>query len=189
MAEQGHLSKPPIIEAVLDLRVRRREGLTVEVFAHLEDEVGSAYTEKKVRNAIEAKVEVGGSASAGTHQSLSSHTDAFRYEAEAGDTAQIAQFRLDGFAYNIVGLYTNWEAVIKEAIRLWDIYQSVAEPLSLVRIGARFINRFTDFSSPYTPSTYLASPIPVPAEAKGRTEGFYTSVSQMYPEYSGIHSH
>lgn len=53
----------------------------------------------------------------------------------------IAQFRLNGFTFNRLKPYENWQSFSSEAKMLWKIYKAKACPLAITRIAVRYINR------------------------------------------------
>lgn len=57
------------------------------------------------------------------------------------DEKRIMQARLDGFTFNQLKPYENWNLFITEAKRLWSHYREVVKPISINRIAIRFINR------------------------------------------------
>jgi uncharacterized protein (TIGR04255 family) len=66
------------------------------------------------------------------------------------------QARLDGFTFNMLPPYTNWEEFSSTALELWDIYDKALKPKNIIRIAVRFINKifipfpFKDFDDYFT---------------------------------------
>ncbi len=54
---------------------------------------------------------------------------------------KIFQARLNGFTFNKLFPYQTWDAFKDEARELWELYTSVAKPLSITRIALRYINK------------------------------------------------
>jgi uncharacterized protein (TIGR04255 family) len=52
----------------------------------------------------------------------------------------VAQFTRNGLVFSRLAPYENWDQFEAEALRLWQVYQEVAEPSEIQRIGVRFIN-------------------------------------------------
>lgn len=63
---------------------------------------------------------------------------------ESPDKSKVVQFRLDGFGFSLVRSYSTWERLVDKAFHYWNIYTEYARPVSIVRIGTRFINRFPE---------------------------------------------
>lgn len=57
------------------------------------------------------------------------------------DERNIVQFRTDGFTFNRLPPYTSWEEVFPEAMELFGEYCRVADPIRVVRLAARYVNR------------------------------------------------
>jgi uncharacterized protein (TIGR04255 family) len=51
------------------------------------------------------------------------------------------QFRLDGFSFNMLRPYSNWDDFSALAFQNLQKYLALAKPLAITRIGLRFINR------------------------------------------------
>ena len=54
---------------------------------------------------------------------------------------KIVQARLDGFTFNKLKPYENWELFSSEAKRLWSIFCQVANPIKITRVALRYINK------------------------------------------------
>lgn len=135
-----HLSKAPILEGLVDLRVRLPEGFPVERLAEFTPEIANAYpkleTQYLIAGGLHFSPEGGvtpdpGSSSIRGYRRLSS------------DGRNIVQFRADGFAFSRLAPYETWERMYTEAMRLWDAYVEVAGPLGVTRLATRFVNKFT----------------------------------------------
>ena len=57
MAEYSVLSKAPIVEAVIDFRVKVREDLTLEQLDAIFDSISNQYPDKKTRHKWEGEFE------------------------------------------------------------------------------------------------------------------------------------
>lgn len=53
----------------------------------------------------------------------------------------IAQFNRDGFAFSRLEPYDNWQSFFQEGKSLWSVFKDIASPITIERIGLRFINR------------------------------------------------
>ncbi len=62
-----------------------------------------------------------------------------RYRSD--DEKYVVAFNRDGFVFSRVGSYETWEQFSAEALRVWKVYESIAKPSDVHRIGLRFINR------------------------------------------------
>lgn len=91
------------------------------------------------------------------------HWHGFRFESE--NKKYIAQFTRDGFGFSRIAPYETWEIFEKEALRLWKVYEKLAEPSRIERMGVRFINRIT-IDAPGQLNEYLTVPLRSPEELK-----------------------
>lgn len=54
---------------------------------------------------------------------------------------QVARFERDGFSFARLRPYQRWEKFESEALRLWKIHCTIAQPTDIQRVGLRFINK------------------------------------------------
>jgi len=54
---------------------------------------------------------------------------------------KVVQARLDGFTFNKLKPYEQWEIFRDEARNLWNVYYKIAKPVRVTRIALRYINR------------------------------------------------
>ncbi len=130
-------SRPPITEAIIDLRVEPRKDLTLTELERCWAGQESAYPRKGVLKRAVGQIQIGGSE--GFSHSGSSAEIGFIFT--SADAKQLFQVHLDGFTTNRLGSYPGWNAVRDEARRLWNVYRECARPHKVVRIAVRYINR------------------------------------------------
>jgi len=93
-----------------------------------------------------------------------------------GDGSRQFQARLDGFTYNMLSPYTQWEDFSLNALQLWNIYEAVLRPTAITRIALRYINRimlpipFRDFDD------YFTSMPSIPKNLPQTFSGFFTQI-------------
>jgi uncharacterized protein (TIGR04255 family) len=150
-----HLRNAPIVEAVIDFRVLRREGVAPDGFARLQSAIGPQYSQATLMQSVEAQFVL--SQEKAPSSSAVAAPLGWQYRADS----MVAQFRVDGFTFSKLERYTTWNEVFSEALRLWAIYIKVAEPAEVVRIAVRYINRL-QIPVPAQISDYLVAPPIVP---------------------------
>ena len=158
--EYPHLTKAPIVEAVIDLRVNLPAEFKLDAFHPLRSKLSNDYPGFEEQQIIEQmiKQEAGRAAEVSTRLS---GTHGHRLISKDGKN--IVQFRRDGFTFSRLTPYTKWEDVFAETWRLWGMYAEAAKPIEVVRIAVRYINRMS-FPLPFSnPAEYLKAP-PVTAE-------------------------
>src|SRR5689334_8712067 len=119
----------PITEAVIDLRVKLSPGVTLASLENLHNSVKARYPGKKKRLHVHGEFSAGDQLGAAARQ----ETMGFAFESESGK--EIFQARLDGFTFSRLRPYGNWPELRDEAQRLWSIYRSAADPVSITRVA------------------------------------------------------
>lgn len=136
MVEPRKLANPPIVEALVDFQVTLPDGFDPESLARLGSEL-SEYPDAEPRRLVESFVKIQKhSAESRTRQGL--HGYWFR----SNDKSRLVQCRTDGFTFNRLRPYDDWETLSSEAFRAWDRYVSFVQPLRVTRVALRYINRF-----------------------------------------------
>lgn len=171
MAEYPILKNAPIAEALIDIRVKIKEGLGIEQLEAIHSLISEKYPEKKKQHRWESKFEF----KEGESPISTAIDTAFGYSFSSVDGKQIFQAKLDGFTFNRLKPYETWEVFRDEARKLWKIYTETTAP-EIIRVAARYINRIeiplpiNDFSEYLT-----AAPI-IPEGMPQEVGSFFTRV-------------
>ncbi len=161
MARPQHLTKAPIIEALIDLRVQRPVGTTVAELKSLHEKFKGEYPAVTERRRWEGRFEVKDGA---PQPPVSADLGVSGFLFRSNDGKHVAQFQLDGFTFSRLAPYIDWEHFRNEARRLWDIFVSLPSRPHVTRVSARFVN-VLDFPLPVgAPEEYLTGLPPAPAE-------------------------
>jgi uncharacterized protein (TIGR04255 family) len=166
---RAHLRNAPIVEAVIDFRVLRREGLVADAFAGLDRSIGDAYRQGSLMQSIEARFGI-------EQERLTGPTtvkSAVGWQYRAGSS--VVQFRVNGFTFSKLEPYTTWEEVFGEAFRLWQVYVQKAQPLEVSRVAVRYINRLR-VPGPADLRQYLESPPVLPPPIPQTLRAFLSRV-------------
>ncbi len=158
--EYPHLSKAPIVEAVIDFRVKLPSDFKLDAFQPLRTQLAKGYPGFEEQQIVQQmiKQEPGSAAEVSTRFS-----GIHGYRLLSTDGKNVVQLRRDGFTFSRLNPYTNWDEVFAEAWRLWVLYVEASEPLEVSRIAVRYINRML-FPLPFSnPEEYLKAP-PMTAE-------------------------
>jgi len=170
MAKQRHLPRAPVTEALIDVRVSNREGLT---FAALQTAIGAldfGYYLKTpiVHGTLAIKVAPGGL------PQTDAESAQIGLRLHSPDEKYVAQFTLQGFTLSRLPQYENWENLLAETQRLWSIYLERIGPTRVMRIATRYIN---DLKLPLQPGmsyeTYLQKFMDIPDEVPQAVESFF----------------
>jgi uncharacterized protein (TIGR04255 family) len=137
LPEIQHLRNAPIVEALIDVRVEVRPGFRGEEFRAVGGRLAADYPKIEERAGVTLQLAFGGPQPT---QQVQQHglSGVFLHSA---DGKNVAQFRTDGFTLNRLEPYTSWDELLPEALRLFEIYVSVAKPRLVTRVATRYINR------------------------------------------------
>jgi uncharacterized protein (TIGR04255 family) len=169
MAKPRHLEHAPITEALIDIKVTPRDGLT---FTGLQKAIGAADSSYYVKNPISEGTFALTLAPEGNPQTTADSAQV-GLRLHSADEKYVAQFRLAGFTLSRLPPYEKWENLIDETRRLWAIYVESLAPTRVVRVATRFIN---NLQLPLEPGAsfqlYVNKLIDVPDEAPQAVEAF-----------------
>lgn len=128
---------PPITEAIFDIRIDKLGVPDLEKLAQVHNDLKEDYPKKAERINYVGSFELNPK----EQKVREARADIIGYTFSKEDSSRQAQFRLDGFSYNVLPPYNVWEEHFEEFYRLWKIYNSRFQPHSIIRIATRFINR------------------------------------------------
>lgn len=161
--EFEHLSNAPIVEAVIEIRATSTTQLEEsEVRSQVETGLaGYAF--------LDSRREYRGELRITPKEALKQEVHDLGWKGlrfQSTDKKHIAQFNRDGFAFSWLRPYGTWQELLDESLRLWGLYESIAHPREIQRIGLRFINRiglpdlrFEEYiCPPPSPSGHLGLP-------------------------------
>jgi uncharacterized protein (TIGR04255 family) len=88
----------------------------------------------------------------------------------------VVQFTQTGVVFSRLEPYEQWESFKDEALKFWDIFLELAEPISIQQMGVRYINRIS-LQDGETPETYLKqTPSAQAALGLQKTSFFYQDI-------------
>ncbi len=159
MADQRHLKKAPITEAIIDFRVQLPGDFDVSVFKKLHGSLQRDYPKIEERKQSDYAFSFRPGQAA---KSVAFKEDIQGYFFRSDDKKKIAQFRRDGFTFNRLKPYTSWKDVFEEASRLWNIYLETVPQQEITRIATRYVNKL-HLPGPHVAfSEYFSKPPDVP---------------------------
>src|SRR5438445_7655322 len=159
MAQIRHLNQAPIVEAVVDIRVKTRADFAFETVASVHEQLLPDYKRKEEMSVTEFYLDQAlGKVIEQRRQDLGKQ--GFRFI--TADGIQIVQFRRDGFTFSRLAPYTRWEEVFDEASRLWKIYTGTVPCEEVARVAVRYINRLLLPAVQRKLSEFLTALPPVP---------------------------
>src|SRR5712691_11459143 len=174
MAVPRPLRRPPITEALIDLRIASDPAITRERLEAVGADIRSDYPRMEARHEMRAELRV---QEGGTVVPSAEDLGFYGLIFKTDDQRRIAQFRRDGFTLNQLAPYTNAEILITEAMRLWALYRAAVEPSAIVRVAFRHIN---NLPLPYAQGDdfrrFLTAPPDVPDEAPQSVSSFLSRI-------------
>jgi len=128
----------PITEAVLDIGAELPKETELKSLEILYDSIKKRFPEKQEQRFIKTGIKlIKGETSPALDTSSGMRGYLFRSQKEN----KVTQSRLDGFTFNKLKPYENWDIFRSEARELWNLYCKIANPVKVVRIALRYINR------------------------------------------------
>jgi len=155
------LSKAPITEALIDIRVKVRDELKIEQVYSIYNFISKGYPNKKERHQWGGSLEF----KKGKPPTSIASEIIDGYIFISGDNKQIFQARLDGFTFSRLKPYETWENLRDEAYRLWQKYREITSP-EITRVALRYINKMElplhlrDFSDYLTAAPIVPEGLP-----------------------------
>jgi uncharacterized protein (TIGR04255 family) len=178
MVTSTHLEKAPIVEALIDIRVKLPSEVDIIKLESMGGLISRQYPKKKKRIRFEGKIDFK-EGKLPEHEDTS-QIDGYIYASE--DERYIVQTRLDGFTVSRLKPYETWENLRDEAYRLWEIYVKTVSPEIITRVALRYINRLELPLSMGDLDEYLTSPPIIPKNLPQEICSFLTRV--VIPEES-----
>jgi uncharacterized protein (TIGR04255 family) len=179
MATIQRYSRPPITEAIIDLRVEKAEGLTLAQLEKCHEGEEKAYPTKGTLTLASAQLTLGGQAEAFSHAAANSQIGFLCKNADGG---QIFQVSFAGFTVNWLAPYPGWKVLQDEAHRLWNIYRERTRPRKVTRIAVRYINRFDFPGTGVELKEYLLTSPEVSPQLPQHLAGFLMQLAIPQPE-------
>lgn len=169
MATQQHLSKAPITEALIDLRVTlpKHTGM-LEHLAGLKEKLHEQYPDKKNIEQFMYHFEIG-------PPQIDRRTSTqlgFRFANT--DSNQVIQATLNGFTFSRLPPYLEWSKLLEETQRVWRIYSDHVRPENITRVATRYINKLILPGPPVDFEHYL-SYVPIVPKVLPQTVAEFSS--------------
>lgn len=164
MARVQPLARAPIVEALVDFRIQAGMDFSVERLEKSLEDRDFGY--QKQGPILRSRF--GFVVNSQTAQVAAPPPEAaiIGVRLRSADTKYVAQFTTEGFTLSRLEPYESWEALMKEAQRIWSEYQACVATVRIRRAATRFINNLR-----------------LPLKVGDRFERFLTGLPNMPPEY------
>lgn len=171
MVVPRHLSKAPIVEAIIHLRVKLPPDIDHTKLLSLHDMIKDQYPNHKTHRVGTFKIELPDGELA---KSAVEDEGIVGYRFTSKDEKKIVQFNLNDFVFSQLYPYENWEKARDEAKRLWTIFADAVSPETIKRVALRYINRLEVPQDLKDFNEYLTMPPNVPAALPQALSSFLT---------------
>ena len=132
------LSKAPIVEGLIDIRVERSAAATITAIKTACDDLAAEFPSRHETHKFVAQIHFSPDATDG---SLTTGDTPDGITLRSDDEKWVVQFRLDGFTISRLQPYTTWDEFKSKATSLWGKYSEAVKPTKVVRVASRYINR------------------------------------------------
>jgi uncharacterized protein (TIGR04255 family) len=132
-----HLTSAPIVEAVIDIRAKSSVVLDESIARNFLESRLAGYSFLDSQQEFSHQFMFG--ADTPPQQTMIHAWKGVRFR--SADEKTISQFNKDGFVCSTLAPYKNWEKFSGESLHLWKVFQDMASPEEVNRLGLRFINR------------------------------------------------
>ena len=136
MAQPRSLNRPPIVEALVDLRASVPGD--PKMFNALADELKDEFPGNEQRRDFEAKIEIRDG------KLVLPRVDSSAFggiRVANADQTLYVQFRPDGFTLNNMKVYMGGDQFIDKALTLWELLVEHTRPEIVSRVALRYVNR------------------------------------------------
>ena len=172
MVRPRSLIRPPIVEALVDLRAAVPGDS--KMFGALADELKDEFPTKQQRRNFQASIEFKDG------KLVSPRVDSTAFggvRVANGDRTILVQFRPDGFTLNNMKVYLGGDELIHRALTFWELLVKRAPPEFVSRVALRYINRLELTLEPGDQLTrYLTSPPGLPGDMSGQVNEFLSRI-------------
>lgn len=163
LSEYTIFQNTPITEAVMEIKAQLPEETDLKILENCHDHIKERFPEKQEQRFIKADFKL---SQKDMPLPLPTKTGTQGYIFHSRTEKKVVQCKTDGFAFNKLKPYKNWDLFRSEGRELWELYSKIAKPIKVVRIGLRYINRievplpFKDFSEYILTNPQIAPNLP-----------------------------
>jgi uncharacterized protein (TIGR04255 family) len=178
LEEYPKLTKAPIKEALIDLRVKLPSDFDVKRVDSVYEKVNEKYPERQEQR--HSQLHFALKPGSELVQSVPSRITGYRYISK--NKNEIFQARLDGFTYNRLPPYLSWEEFRNEANRLWLLFKETVLPEAITRVALRYINNLNIPMPIIDFADYLTAPPVLPEGLPQGLNSFLIRLNVHVPE-------
>jgi len=128
----------PIVEALLDIRVRLAEDLDIQDLEKIHEVIKEDFPTKQEQQFLKGNIHFS-SSEPPVSETTTSGVIGYLFKSSQED--KVVQSRVDGFTFNKLKPYENWKSFSDEAKKFWNSYCQATPPQQILRVALRYINR------------------------------------------------
>jgi len=171
MARQRYLKNAPITEALIDIHVEPKAGLT---FEGLREALGALDFGYYVKSPIAHGLFGFRRTLDGNQAETTAAAEQIGVRMHSADELYVAQCRLSGFTLSRLPPYEEWHNILDETKRLWTIYTDCLAPQRVTRVATRYINKLQlPLQAGESYQTYLQKLVDVPDDVPQAVASFF----------------
>ena len=173
----------PIIEAIIDIRVRMPKDVS---FYHLKSaQAGVAAAFPIVENLHESIVAFGQGPGPFDEEMQRRTRSSPLFKSKDGH--RIWQSRLDGFTFSQLNPYNTWKDFLNATASAWASYRKATKPEAIVRLALKYVNRF-DIPEPVNDLKSFLRTVPEvsPDLPQPKVGGLFMQLQIPQPDIEGM---
>lgn len=169
MVQSGtHYKNAPITQAIIEIRCELPSDTLLEDLRVCGDDEGFPTSE----NLQQAQVELGADDSA---NKITGRQLGYILRHKNGRT--VIASRLNGFSYTALAPYMGWEDFIAHVWSFWEKYRQATSPLSISRLGVRFVNQIDVPKSQIEIKDYVRTAVDISPYLPQSVSGYFLQVT------------
>jgi uncharacterized protein (TIGR04255 family) len=176
-------AKAPIIEAIIDIRVRLPKEVSFEQLKGAQTGVSAAFP--VVDNLHESFVAFGQGPGPfdAEMQRRTRSSPVFKSE----DGRRVWQSRLDGFTFSQLKPYDTWKDFLDAAAAAWASYREATKPEAIIRLSLKYVNRF-DIPEPVNDLKSFLKTVPEVSSdlTQAKVGGLFMQLQIPQPDIEGM---
>ena len=130
-------TKCPVTEAIFDVRITLPKDFSYTVFEEYYDDIKNEFPNKEVGVEFESSIAF----KKDEDPIIDTKRGPIGFHFKSTDGKRIIQFKKNGFTFNKLKPYDNWEVFSGEAKKHFEKFIEICKPVSIDRLGLRYINR------------------------------------------------
>jgi uncharacterized protein (TIGR04255 family) len=178
-----HYANAPIIEAIIDIRVRMPTTFTFDDLKKAQAGVAADYPVAEALHESQLEMRQGPGPFDEEMQRRTMRSPIFRSE----DRRRVWQSRRDGFTFSQLKPYESWKDFVVAASSAWASYREAMKPEAITRLALKYVNRF-DIPEPVKELKNFLRTVPEvsPDLPEARVSGLFMQLQIPQPDLEAM---